>query len=40
MVASYIKMLISSANFTNAFRVGYESLRVAVSVSLSLLMFR
>ena len=40
MVASYIKMLVSSADFTNAFREACESTRVAVSVSLSLLMFR
>ena len=40
MVASYIKKLEPSANFTNVFRGGYESSRVVASVSLSLLMFR
>ena len=40
MVAYYIKMLVSSANFTNAFRGAFESPRVAASFSLSLPMFR
>ena len=32
MVASYTKMLVSSANFTNVFRGAYESLRVAAYI--------
>ena len=36
MVASYIKMLASSAYFTNVFRGHYESPRVDASISLSL----
>ena len=33
MVASYLKILKSSANFTNVFRGTYESARVAASIS-------
>ena len=40
MVASYTKMLVSSANFTNVFRGVYENPSAAASISLSLLMFR
>ena len=40
MIASYIKMLTSRANFTNIYRGTYEISRVAASVSRSLLLFR
>ena len=40
MVASYTKILLSSANFTNVIREAYESPRMDASISLSLLMFR
>ena len=36
MVASFIKTLVFSANFTKFFRGAYESPRVAASMSLSL----
>ena len=40
MVVSYIKILKSSAKFTNVFKGTYESPRVAASISWPLLMFR
>ena len=40
IVASYIKTLTSSANFSNAFKGTYESPRMAAFISRQLLMFR
>ena len=40
MVTSYIKILISCANFTNAFRETYKNPRVAASIPESALMFK